>query len=150
MSQNNNFAYPPCLRKKKAISFSGLWPGIIQQPVNALAGSRIRYQTNCSLTHINKIIIWSSYKNGNFPMNLNTPIGKYTTVSFFCSCKLHLTYIQHTKPYDWLALLSKLIDEHLWTPERTTLSTRLCTAISHCVTSTNVMQVFADFFCAAV
>jgi len=23
------------------------------------------------------------------------------------------TYIQHTKPYDWLALLSKLIDEHL-------------------------------------
>jgi len=27
-----------CLRKKKAIA--GLWPGIIQQPVNALAGSR--------------------------------------------------------------------------------------------------------------
>jgi len=47
---------------------------------------------------------------------------------FFCSC----TYIQHTKPYDWLALLSTLFDEHRWTPECTTLSTRPCTAISHC------------------
>ena len=32
MSQNNNFSYH--VRKKKAI-----WPGIIQQPINALAGS---------------------------------------------------------------------------------------------------------------
>jgi len=59
-------------------------------------------------------------------------------------------YIQHSKPYDWLALLIKLFDEHRCTPERTTLSTGPCTAISHYVTSTNVMQVFADFFCATV
>jgi len=49
VSQNKNFAYR-VLRKKKAI-----WPGIVQQQVNALAGSR-RIGVIPSVMHIERAL----------------------------------------------------------------------------------------------